>query len=460
MKSALMLLLSATLAVAGFMPNVRVDHDDRPDYFMRMPAIALGPGAPSSQPLYVVFQRDSGSPALRSDVMFQRSTDGGRTWLPADVLIRRGEGFATYPDITTGSDGDVFVVYKDGSTGHRHICIVRSSDGGATWSAPVNIVDNDSASVVASGRIAAAAGGNLFYAWHEGPVNRALVYSSVSTDKGATWSPHVCVDSTNDNCFHEDVCIQPGTNHYLVVASVPRPLPPSTTRAAWLYRSTDMGRTFMPGVRLDTSDFAYHPHAVADSDHIICEYNVGGRTEARTFHTQADSWGMPSPVADLGIWYESSGQGDRLALSADGRVHAVLTAHHRDSSHAPAYYAFSSDHGVTWSERELVSDDTTEGHNTQNPDIGADSAGHVYVIWEDWRSGRGRIWFATNYPVGVAEQPRQRGGAQSIPTVVRRLPSGSVAFDAMGRRVLRPKPGIYFLRTTTTAAPRKVLLVE
>ncbi len=45
-------------------------------------------------------------------------------------------------------------------------------------------------------------------------------------------------------------------------------------------------------------------------------------------------------------------------------------------------------------------------------------------------------------------------------SVVRNLPLGAKAFDAMGRRVLDAKPGIYFLRTPTDVAPRKVLLVE
>jgi hypothetical protein len=64
--------------------------------------------------------------------------------------------------------------------------------------------------------------------------------------------------------------------------------------------------------------------------------------------------------------------------------------------------------------------------------------------------------------VGVAE----RGPEMRVPsrgpaaTVVRSLPQGASAFDAMGRHVLYAKPGIYFLRTTATAAPRKVLLVE
>jgi hypothetical protein len=69
--------------------------------------------------------------------------------------------------------------------------------------------------------------------------------------------------------------------------------------------------------------------------------------------------------------------------------------------------------------------------------------------------------------VGVAEEspkPQVMRGRLG-PTVlsgasgVRCLASG-IVFDAMGRRVLHPKAGIYFLRTPAAAEPRKVLLVE
>jgi hypothetical protein len=64
--------------------------------------------------------------------------------------------------------------------------------------------------------------------------------------------------------------------------------------------------------------------------------------------------------------------------------------------------------------------------------------------------------------VGLADQPPKPNatGRELGPTVVRGLPQGAVPFDAMGRRVLHPKPGIYFVRTSSTAAPRKVLLVK
>ena len=94
-----LLLSSATIALASFGPAVRVNQQNLPNHRCRMCAMTIGPGVPSGQPLYVVFEDDSmlGPAAVRADVMFQRSTDAGRTWLPTDLLIRRGAPNAKSP---------------------------------------------------------------------------------------------------------------------------------------------------------------------------------------------------------------------------------------------------------------------------------------------------------------------------------------------------------------------------
>jgi hypothetical protein len=49
-------------------------------------------------------------------------------------------------------------------------------------------------------------------------------------------------------------------------------------------------------------------------------------------------------------------------------------------------------------------------------------------------------------PQGVEEgQQTTACGSRPAATVLRGLPSGAVAFDAMGRRVTEPKPGVYFV---------------
>jgi hypothetical protein len=57
---------------------------------------------------------------------------------------------------------------------------------------------------------------------------------------------------------------------------------------------------------------------------------------------------------------------------------------------------------------------------------------------------------------GVEESPKpQASSPKPQPTVVRRLSAGAVAFDAMGRRVVNPKPGVYFVREEPQAASLK-----
>ena len=470
MKSALPLLISATFAFAWFGPSVRVDHENEPDRGCALAAITLGPGSWSSQPIYVAFEDDSVMGLAGSDIMFQKSTDAGRTWLPADVLVRRD---ACEPDITTDPNGNIYVLYYD-TVPNRFHC-VQSTDGGATWSSPTSVDDR------ARGdhgwiRIAADSAGNLLCAWNEGPLVDLHIFSSVSTDRGATWNPSVRVDddTTNAGCYQADVFVQPGTNRYLVAAEVPCS---DGHLGCYLYCSGDTGRTYQPGVRVDTfGGYAGQPHVVADMQHVIYDC-TGGDAEARTWYTQTDTWGT---LHFVGCSYAS---GAKLAISADGSVHTALMSHHSDGPYH-AYYAFSSDHGVSWSDTELVSDDTTQ--DIDYPDIGADSAGHAYIVWQVNPISHGEIWFATNDQAGIAEQsPQQPIGVPPLATVIRNVlllreatsrkpQAASSLLDIGGRQVMVLKPGandvralapgVYFVREAQAQAQaqavRKVVVTR
>lgn len=487
-KLALLLLLPAAIALASFAPHQQIDHENKPTNGCHHAAVTLVPGSWSHQPVYVAMEDDSteGIVHIRSDVMFQKSDDGGRTWLPADVLVRRGRRFATFPDIATGPDGSIYIVYKDDSTARHRFSCQRSSDGGATWSEPSIVVEYAGNVFVGGGRIAADSGGNLFCAWNGGPMDDSHIYASVSSDGGATWATPVRVDDDTTwwgDCLHADVFVQPGTNHYLVTAKVPN-TGGGMTSGAYFYRSTDMGRTFQSGVRLDTFGLVSQPHVVADAQHIVCDY-TGGTTEARTLYTEPDTWGSPSLVSRLdSTQFWSYYNGAKLAISADGSVHTALMVC-VDTSEAIylPYYASSSDHGVTWSSPELVNDDPTA--NSWNPDIAADSAGHAYVVWQ---AGSGEVWFSTNNPLAIAEETSnaELRAPNSGPTVVRGVlflperasssPSTSCLLDISGRQVMDLKPGandvsllspgVYFLRGPETengrpaAAVTKVVIAK
>jgi hypothetical protein len=293
-----------------------------------------------------------------ANISFQKSSDVGKSWLTDNQVVCQG----AYPNVTTDADGNLYIVYIE----DNHNYCVHSFDGGATWSSPAKVDDNDTTFSMGPASVAADTAGHLFCAWNDQRSGSNHIWSSTSTDRGTTWSLNVRVDddTANADCIERDAYIQPGTNHYLVAAEL-------TYGGACLYRSRDTGQTFQPRVRLETSGaHTAEPHVVADRAHVICDYNDDSRdnlqTKARTLYTPPDTWGPCTPVTDPSFdsYYHGS-----LAISADGLVHAALMMFY-PAGRYDIYCAYSTDHGVTWSGRERVNDDTTG--DKWNPDIGAE----------------------------------------------------------------------------------------
>jgi len=491
MTSTLFVLL-CFVAAPWFSPNVRI-HQERPGHACLVPAIAVGPGAPSHQPIYVAYEDDSmhGFVPVSADLMFQKSTDAGATWLAEDKLVRHIGPISLSPDVTTDPDGNIYIVYSGRDTGADgdHYYCVRSTDGGVTWCEPVQVDDNATEVGVAQwARVATDSAGNLFCAWPGIRDEKSNISSSMSTDRGTTWGASVRVSTDTTRAFYGfadvDVFVEPGTNQYLVAAVCRCRTSLSVEIGAYLYRSTDGGLTFQPSVRLDTfGGFVSTPHVVADQSHMICDYTGDpagtsghGRTESRTFYAGLDTWGGVVAVSDTMLY--SYYHGGKLAPSSDGRVHTALMVCDA-SERYEIRYAYSSDHGATWSRLTRVNDG---GSGTQYPDIGVDSEGYAYVVWCDGRNHRNEVWFSTNRPLAIAEETStaELRAPKSSPTVIRgvlflpkagTVPSGTVPFfdpsllDVSGRKVmdLQPgandvralAPGVYFVRSGPSAASRQ-----
>jgi hypothetical protein len=98
------------------------------------------------------------SAPVANKVFFDRSLDGGTTWLANDVSI--ASGIAVPPatlngnfrnnlspemavDLTMGPRrGRIYIIFQDRRFGDPDILMVASSDQGATWSAPVRVNDD------------------------------------------------------------------------------------------------------------------------------------------------------------------------------------------------------------------------------------------------------------------------------------------------------------------------------
>jgi len=141
-------------------------------------------------------------------VFFSRTTDGARTWSkPAAIHIWKNEAQQNQLLMTAG--GVLLDVFVEGSElpGTPHppslpvrIRVIRSTDQGNTWSAPVdaarftytNAVDPGTGSQLrffGQDIVATAAGSAVYVGWFENHSNVSTINVARSEDGGASWLP-------------------------------------------------------------------------------------------------------------------------------------------------------------------------------------------------------------------------------------------------------------------------------
>jgi BNR repeat-like domain len=164
-------------------------------------AVDHNPASPFRDRVYVTwtrfkFQAQTGA-YVQSPIAFVSSSDGGRTFTTPKMISGSAHyGQGSRPVV--GPDGSLYVFW-DGSTRLAttdSTYVVKSTDGGATWSAPKAIaplvdiapLHNTAFRVNSYPAAAVAANGDVYATWDtETSAGSVAVYSK-STDGGNTWS--------------------------------------------------------------------------------------------------------------------------------------------------------------------------------------------------------------------------------------------------------------------------------
>jgi hypothetical protein len=137
-------------------------------------------------------------PVSRSAILVSRSTDGGRTWGATTTLIQDGELFFNDKDSITADPTDSRYVYavwdRLTSDNHGPAMFARTSDGGTTWEAARAIFDPGVNNQTLGNVIAVLPDGTLIDFFTQLNVAADGFFAVIrSTDKGASWSAPVRV---------------------------------------------------------------------------------------------------------------------------------------------------------------------------------------------------------------------------------------------------------------------------
>ena len=127
-----------------------------------------------------------------SDLYFNRSLDGGATWLAEDVwltAVRPPQASATDPILSADRSGRLYLLWTDIRDAPFSLYFTRSLDRGATWlSKPIRIDRHGPKEIAYAPRLAHDEAGHVYATWWEGPeATKGSIRFRRSEDFGATW---------------------------------------------------------------------------------------------------------------------------------------------------------------------------------------------------------------------------------------------------------------------------------
>ncbi|MFA6240791.1 MAG: sialidase family protein [Candidatus Hydrogenedentales bacterium] len=303
-----------------------------------------------------------GTIGSEQDILFSRSTDNGATWTAPAALNTNAAtdtGNDTGPQITTDGLGNwVSVWLSNDSLGgtigsDNDILVSRSTNNGATWSAPAALNTNAASDTGndRSPQVTTDAAGHWVAVWYStdtlgGTIGTdADILVSRSTNNGATWSAPAALNSNaaTDSGFDQlPQVTSDGTGHWVAV---------------WISDDT-LGGT------IDT-----------DADILVSRSTNNGAT-----------WSAPAALntnaaSDLGT-------DDRPDVTTDGAGHWLAVWTSDDAlggtigTDSDVLFARSTNNGATWSApAALNANAATDSGSDYMPQVTTDGAGRWVAVW-------------------------------------------------------------------------------
>lgn len=276
--------------------------------------------------------------------------DGGETWTEGGLIPETHYAQQSDPGITADSDGNFYAIvlsYTGSTTQPNGLIVLKSTDGGVTWGAPLPVVSGvpnvfEDKEFIACDRTNGRHEGNLYVTWARFG-STVDIMARWSPDSGRTWSNTLAVSDRSSVQFPIPVVGRDG-EVYIAWTSY-------ANSAIMLDVSTNGGASF--GVDRQV----VRVHTVST----VLEWGI-------------NAYSSPHMDADI----SNSAYSGRLYIAFMDR---------RDGNEDFDIWVTSSDNmGVTWTTPIRINDDTPgNGLDQFHPWLTVDNTGVVTVVWLDRR---------------------------------------------------------------------------
>lgn len=371
--------------------DIRVDHagPDGEGIESLAPKTCLGGG----QNIYVVWYDDRGG---ESAIWYNRSRDGGVSWLTTDVQINRPDegGAALNPDIACSGEF-VYVAWqdeRDGDLKNENIYYSWSNDGGESWQATDTNIDQDPEGETISLEPRIAAAGDVVYVvWIDSRNGAFDILFNMSADNGVTWlSEPRRIDADDEGeSFSSNPRFAVDGEGLIVVAW-------EDLRNGWsdiyINRSTDHGLSWgATDKRLDVIEGvdSVEPRIAESEGHVYVAWTdkpVDGPRDIYVTHSSNRGGSWPDDPTSMESAPPGLYDARSPAISARGaELHAVWQDDRANGY--DIFYRHSADGAAGWTGEEVRLDRDDAGiAQSYDPIVQAWDDGAVVVVWADRRN--------------------------------------------------------------------------
>ncbi len=311
------------------------------------PALAADP---TSLYVYQLTTRYDGPPPCNRCagpwIVFRRSSDGGATWEP-DQFLTPFRKAHNDPQIEVSNDGTIYAAWLNDYV--PGVKFTKSSDHGATWSTPVAVTGRGKKPNWSDKPILAISsdGRDVYVAF-----NASDSYVAASHDTGATFTAPVKTNSDGRYWFHSGGAVAPNGDVYIAATDYSQDY--TGESHVNVLKSTDKGKTWQT-VRIDTS-----------AEMPSCDWSDG---------------------CYLGFF------GPSVALAIDSAGTIMIAYNAGDAAGQPqTLYVRTSTDGVTWSDRQVVSNASPDVNNAFPALASGPTPGDFRLAWQDDRLGSTIAW--------------------------------------------------------------------
>ena len=294
---------------------------------------------------------------------FSRSTDGGATW-SAPITLPDSSG-SDDPAVAVAPDGTLYVSYLRYHGPYAYPVVATSFDHGATFSQAVQLNPHVAGNWGDRDFIAAGNGGKVYVTWDYGPS---------AADVNIICSP---VGSCAYGAVDATAVIQASTDHGKTWGPI-TPMQPGFPAgggydASVVVQPNGTVDALIWGHHLDPGTFAVHPGN---------EYFTSSSDGGKTWSPAVEVGGSAGTIALLTWWIDGN-----LSTDQAGHLYATWDTQSPSGDSDVGWLSYSTNHGKTWSAPVRVTPDSDSAmHNVESAAAGP---GIIDVAWQADNSPQG-----------------------------------------------------------------------